>query len=106
MSPSFFGLFGEQASYFGPGQEFLMSEGAVFGDGAQASHWKDGLGIGIMDPTFGPGELGLLTFADLRAFDVIGWDLAPAPVPIPTALWLFAGGLLGVALRIRPRSVD
>src|SRR5262249_38085547 len=28
-----------------------FSTGATFGDGQQASHWKDGLGLGIMDPT-------------------------------------------------------
>ncbi len=50
------------------------STGAYNGDGRQASHWKDNLGIGIMDPTLGYAELATITETDLRAFDVIGWD--------------------------------
>ena len=37
----------------GPG----FSTGRNFGDGQQNSHWKDSLGLGIMDPTAGIGEL-------------------------------------------------
>ena len=57
-----------------------LSEGANtatnLGDRQQLSHWEDNLGIGIMDPTFAPGELGEISDTDLLAFDVIGWDLA------------------------------
>jgi hypothetical protein len=53
-----------------------MSTGVQNGDGRQASHWKDNLGIGIMDPTAGAGELLAISASDRRAFDVIGWDLA------------------------------
>ena len=35
------------------------------GEGRQASHWKDFLGLGIMDPTFGYGELGVVTNLDV-----------------------------------------
>ncbi len=42
----------------------------------QLSHWRDDLGIGILDPTGAPGELLNVTENDLLAFDVIGWDLA------------------------------
>ncbi len=42
----------------------------------QLSHWRDDLGIGILDPTGAPGELQNVTDTDLLAFDVIGWDLA------------------------------
>lgn len=51
-----------------------FSTGLFFGDGRQASHWKDNLELGIMDPTFAPEELGIVTDIDLLAFDVIGWD--------------------------------
>jgi len=46
-------------------------------DGNQASHWEDlaGYSQGLMDPTIGPGELGVISNQDLLAFDVIGWDL-------------------------------
>lgn len=57
-----------------------LSTGANYGDGSQASHWKDNLGIGIMDPTAARGEKLLITAADRTAFDIIGWDLATAPV--------------------------
>jgi hypothetical protein len=62
-----------------------FSTGVVHGDGRQASHWKDALGLGTMDPTAAPGELLLFTSLDLRAFDVIGYDLA---VPEPGTLAL------------------
>ena len=75
----------------------LFSTGSFNGDGRQASHWKDNLGIGIMDPTFASGELGVLTPLDIRAFDVIGWD----PVPEPGTLSLLGAGLLLAGLRNR-----
>ena len=51
-----------------------FSTGETKGDGSQASHWKDNLGLGIMDPTSAPGELLQITENDKRAFDVIGWN--------------------------------
>jgi hypothetical protein len=62
-----------------------FSTGINFGDGQQASHWKDNLGIGIMDPTFAFGELGVISALDKRAMDVIGYQ-----VPEPGSLALFA----------------
>lgn len=52
-----------------------FSTGVTNGDGRQASHWKDSLGIGIMDPTLATGELPAITELDVLAFDVIGWDV-------------------------------
>jgi hypothetical protein len=56
-----------------------MSTGKVNGDGRQASHWKDdaltGVYIGIMDPTLAPGVVETVEPADLRALDLIGWDI-------------------------------
>jgi|GEM_PF-401412 len=52
-----------------------FSTGRFNGDGSQASHWKDNLLIGIMDPTAAPGEYADITDADVMAFDVIGWDV-------------------------------
>lgn len=57
----------------------LFANGVVYGDGNQASHWKDNLGIGILDPTAFPGELMTLTATDLLAFDVLGYTLVPEP---------------------------
>lgn len=84
------------------------STGVNFGDGRQASHWKDNLGIGIMDPTaVAPGSLNLVTSVDIQAFDVIGWDLAAASsVPEPGSLLLLATALLGIgAVRHRAKAV-
>ncbi len=80
----------------------LFSNGIVYGDGRQASHWKDNLGIGIMDPTAAFGELLNISNTDLRAFDVLGYTLVPEP---STGL-LFCVGLLLMLRRTcawRPR---
>jgi hypothetical protein len=86
-----------------------FSQGRTHGDGQQASHWKDNLGLGIMDPTSGTGELLNLTTLDLTAMDVIGWNLpnqvAPlAPTvatPAPASALVFAFGLAGLGLTRR-----
>jgi hypothetical protein len=57
-----------------------FSTGLYNGDGRQASHWKDGLNLGLMDPTLGYGQLGIVTPLDLAAFDAIGWNLASSDV--------------------------
>lgn len=56
-----------------------FSTGSKFGDGRQASHWKDGLGLGVMDPTAATGETLVAGPNDFVAFDAIGWDLIPEP---------------------------
>jgi PEP-CTERM motif len=86
-----------------------FSTGTVFGDGRQASHWKDNLGCGIMDPTAAQGELLAISANDIRAFDVIGWNLravTPAvPEPSTWAMMLAGFGLVGLARRRRPAGV-
>lgn len=56
-----------------------LSTGAYNGDGNQASHWRadeiSGITIGIMDPSFAPGQQGMLTNSDLRVLGLIGWDI-------------------------------
>ena len=60
--------------------EWAMSTGANNGDGRQASHWKDngitGNLIGMLDPTLAFGQTFNITNADLRALDLIGYDIA------------------------------
>ena len=63
------------------GTEYLFSTGLTQGDGRQASHWKDNLGLGLMDPTLTTQELVEISALDLRAFDLIGYDLAAVPEP-------------------------
>jgi len=77
------------------------SLGSVNGDGRQASHWKDGLGRGIMDPTFASGELGIVTSLDLRAFDVIGFNSTVVPEPASFAIFTSGVVLLGLSRRKR-----
>jgi len=57
-----------------------FSTGRINGDGSQASHWSDDQTLGIMAPGGGPGDLLRISRNDLRAFDVIGYDLVtPEP---------------------------
>jgi hypothetical protein len=73
--------------FFDGVNDLQMSTGVDFGDGRQASHWKDdqqtGVAIGIMDPTLSPGSREELREADLRAFGLIGWDVAAEPTEPP-----------------------
>ncbi|MEM1082920.1 MAG: NF038122 family metalloprotease [Verrucomicrobiota bacterium] len=83
--------------------EAAMSTGRFTGDGRQASHWKDnnltGTLVGIMDPTLAPRQVVGLDALDLRALDVIGYDITF--VPEPSTLWLAAGSLLLIYRRRR-----
>ncbi|MEO0925087.1 MAG: NF038122 family metalloprotease [Cyanobacteria bacterium J06643_13] len=45
------------------------------GDGYQASHWQNGSGLGIMNPILRAGEIKDISSLDLKAMDVIGWDI-------------------------------
>lgn len=79
--------------------EFAFSTGRFLGDGRQASHWRDDLLtgnlIGVMDPTLGPNFVSPITAADIRAFDLIGWDFDQiiSGVPEPRVLFLLLAGL-------------
>ncbi|MCE9554159.1 MAG: NF038122 family metalloprotease [Planctomycetes bacterium] len=69
-----------------------FSTGAIY----EESHWKNNLGIGIMNPTVSVGTLLQISDNDLRAFDVIGYDFVT--LPEPSTRLLSAVGLIGVAL--------
>ena len=118
-----------------------MSTGA---DGRQTSHWKDGARIhdgvtctqilepqiGIMDPTGGICQQGIVTAADLAVLDAIGWTLAwdvlttpdytfntaqilnsafpqfgAVPEPATWAMLITGFGLVGMAARRRRETV-
>jgi len=86
-----------------------FSTGRFNGDGRQASHWKDNLGLGILDPTFAPGELGIVSALDVRAFDAIGYDVVVVPeidpAGIGSALALVLGALGMIERRRQQASV-
>lgn len=87
------------------GLNSAWSKGIFFGDGRQASHWRDNGGLGIMDPTAAAGELLGITPLDIQLFDVIGWDLPrqqhDQPIPEPGTLAVLAAGVLVVKRRKR-----
>ncbi len=129
---SYFSLDGGLTSFNG---NSLFSTGAYNGDGRQASHFKDtpspagcdGFNqVGIMDPTFCYGEMGVIKSNDLAAFDAIGWNLnvnvlsnlgytitskdiynnylnASVPEPATWASMVMGFGLIGGLLRRRDR---
>lgn len=77
-----------------------FSTGRYNGDGQQASHWKDNLNLGLLDPTLSSGQLGIISELDLLALDVIGYDLnfevpddPTTEIEIPSTLLLFIAGL-------------
>ncbi len=81
------------------------------GDGSQASHWKQGT-AGIMGPKLQLGARPKVSAVDLRALDVIGWDLdtttAVSSAPklssddLPVSRMLERGELNATALANRP----
>ena len=77
-----------------------FSTGKNHGNGRQASHWIDGEGVGIMDPTASSGELLAISAMDIRAMDAVGWNL---DTPEPAGFLLAGSGLLGVILLGRRR---
>jgi uncharacterized repeat protein (TIGR01451 family) len=77
-----------------------FSRGRTFGDGQQASHWKDDRGLGIMDPTAAPGEVSTITTLDTQLFDVIGWDLETVADPVEADLAISTAASVSVTYTI------
>ncbi|MFO1258786.1 MAG: NF038122 family metalloprotease [Gammaproteobacteria bacterium] len=108
---------GNRGQYFsldgGKTSTALFSTGSYNGDGRQASHWKDNLNVGLLDPTLGYGELGAVSAIDLLAMDTIGFDVVPptkqpprsgtadtVSVSLPSSLACFLLGAYGI-VRLR-----
>lgn len=96
---------GTRAKYFSidrglTGAINQFATGETYGDGDQASHWKDNLGLGLMDPTVDYGELMLLSNLDIKAFDVIGYNVKAVPEPA-SMIALALGGIAVLARRKR-----
>jgi hypothetical protein len=85
---------------FGGDVEVLFATGDTQGDGDQASHWKDNLGLGLLDPTLAPGMISPITANDLRALDLIGFEIRVS-IPEPGAFGLAVLAIAAAAVRRR-----
>ena len=95
-------LFPGAAAFFDDtDNEYLFSTGVMKGDGSQASHWKDTDSIGLLDPTLAFGQVFDISEADLRALDLIGYDVAT--IPLPPGLVLFGSAILMLPYKNRQR---
>ena len=113
----FFSIDGGETALFGG----TFSTGVNWGNGSQASHWTNG--VGLMDPNAARGEMGVVRGLDLAMFDALGWNFNLdvlenegyrfttwsmfGAVPEPgTWVMLIAGfGLVGVAARRQRRAL-
>ena len=97
---------GDAAMFAEPDEALAFSTGRHNGDGRSAGHWQDdalsGSLIGIMDPTLARGTSIPIAASDLRALDLIGYEITA--VPVPPTLYLFVSGLLGMAVLIRRKG--
>jgi hypothetical protein len=98
---------GDSHSFYHGDGSVLLSTGYYNGDGRQASHWKDNLGLGIMDPTAATGEKLAVGANDLMALDLIGWDVIPEPATLALVAVGSAAMLLGRRRRrLTPAAVS
>jgi hypothetical protein len=126
-SPSYFSIDGGKTQFNGDSR---FSTGRNFGDGQQASHFKDKGGctgqIGVMDPNFCFGQMGEVTGTDLAAFDAMGWNirfdvlrnpdflitsagiqaLAAVPEPSTWAMLIAGFGMVGGTMRRASRRTS
>jgi hypothetical protein len=106
LAPGYEAITDQIDAFGGVPAEMPMSTGYYCGDGRQASHWKDdhytGELIGVMDPTLGYGVVEPVTAADLRALDLIGYEIT---VPEPAAMVVLSlGGVTILLNRLRRRK--
>ena len=105
-----------------------LSTGRNFGNGQQASHWRDNVPgqpqLGVMDPTVARGQQSVIDALDLAAMDAMGWNvsidaynyrslswstavipnLTALPEPGTAVLAAMALGLIALGSRKRSRS--
>jgi hypothetical protein len=97
LEPAVESVFGDVAHAFG------FSTGRT-GDGRQSSHWKadelTGVRIGVMDPTLPAATAADISAADLRALDVIGYDIEVAEEAPDISIATANGRPAGVGLTV------
>jgi len=79
-----------------------FSSGIFNGDGGQAGHWVEGQGI--LDALLPYNTVTEISSLDLRALDVIGWDLVPEPTTLNMALMCVTGLFIGANRRRSNRN--
>jgi hypothetical protein len=92
--------------------ERLLSTGRLTGDGLEASHWKDdaitGQLLGIMDPSMNFGVMESISAADIRALDLIGYDVPEPGLILPLAMTVMLRrqrkGRISVCPLTKPRT--
>ncbi len=95
---------GPVAKYLRIGDTTLaMSTGVSLGDGEQASHFKDNLSLGIMDPTATYGEQLNISSNDLKVMDALGWSLTSIPEPSTYGIGIGMAALIAAVARRRRR---
>ena len=104
-----FGTSGSFANLAGGGVSFSGSASDALYGGlvplANTGHWQQGLASTVngvsqevaMDPSLSAGQRKHFTELDFAGLNDTGWQIsAPAAVPVPAAVWLFASGLAGL----------
>jgi hypothetical protein len=96
---------GASAVFYDMDNEWAMSWGRLtpVTQRYQASHWThaDPV-IGMMEPALGSGITRSIYNSDIRALDLIGWDLAA--IPEPATLALMSTGLIAVMIAARRKK--
>ncbi len=98
-------IFDQISGTDGGDAEVLMSTGLTQGDGRQASHWKDGFGLGLMDPTLATEEISPITANDLRGLDLIGYEIIVVPEARAYLMLAAAACLIGLGAGVRRLSI-
>ncbi|TRW17269.1 PEP-CTERM sorting domain-containing protein [Glacieibacterium frigidum] len=84
----YFSIDGGLTIFQGANGPAYMSTGRTYGDGRQASHWKDNTPgqpqLGILDPTVAFGQQSVIDALDLAAYDAMGWNIAFDVLAAPT----------------------
>ena len=75
----------------------------------QASHWLSGTtsdgALALMNPSIAPEQVENITALDVRAADVIGYNVSAVPEPATWAMMIVGCGAVGFSMRRRHKAV-